>query len=153
MLGRRELSEKQIRQRLARRAYDAEAIDAAVARLRSDRSLDDARVAGALARQEVLTRRHGRLRAARQLEAAGIAADAARRALDEVFQDVDHDALIAAALDKRLRGNLDLRDAPTFRRLYRYLIGQGFEPDRALATLRARRRSGGPRGSGTLESA
>ena len=49
MLGRRELSEAQVRQRLAKRGHDEAAIDAAVTRLKSDRSLDDVRVAGATA--------------------------------------------------------------------------------------------------------
>src|SRR6266481_4308523 len=129
MLARRELSEQQIRQRLARRQYDPDDIDAAVARLKSDRSLDDERVSGALARSEVSLKRHGRLRAQRRLEAAGISAPMARRALDEVFALVDHDALIAAALAKRLRDDRPIEDETEFQRLYRFLIGQGFEPD------------------------
>ncbi len=142
MLARRELSEQQIRQRLARKEFEADAIDAAVARLKENRSLDDERVAGALARSEIGIKRHGRLRAQRQMEAAGLPPALARRALDEVFESTDGDALIAGALAKRLPGDALVEDEKQFRRLYRYLIGQGFEPDRVLSALRARRRPG-----------
>ena len=142
MLGRRELSEKQIRQRLARKEYSEPDIDAAVARLKENRSLDDERVSGALARSEVGIKRHGRLRAQRQLEAAGIAPALARRALDDVFETTDPAALLEAALAKRLHGDRAIADEREFMRLYRYLIGQGFASDRALAALKARRRRG-----------
>ena len=85
MLGRRELSEAQIRQRLARKEYDQEAIDEAVARLRDERAIDDVRVAEAIARTETSIRRRGKLRVRLQIERAGIARTTARRAVDEVF--------------------------------------------------------------------
>ncbi len=136
MLGRRELSEAQIRQRLGRRDHDPDAIDAAIARLTADRSIDDARVAGVIARTETNIRRRGRLRVKRRIEAAGIAPGVAARAVDEAFLDVDEDALIAAALQKRLRGGDRIADKREFARLYRYLVGQGFEAERVTALLR-----------------
>ena len=57
MLARRELSEAQVRQRLARRGESQESIDEAIARLKSDRSIDDERVAGAIARTQAAGRR------------------------------------------------------------------------------------------------
>jgi regulatory protein len=139
MLGRRELSEAQVRQRLVRRRHDPASIDDAISRLKADRSLDDARVAGAIARTETSMRRRGKPRVRRQIEAAGIAPAIAARAVEETFQDLDVDALMAAALDTRLRGRASIADDKEFRRLYRYLIAQGFEPDRVLARLRALR--------------
>jgi regulatory protein len=139
MLARRELSESQVRQRLARREYEADAIDAAIERLKDNRSLNDERVAGAIARMEAGIRKRGRLRVKRQIEAAGIASSIAQRAVDEVFQDVNADALLAAALDKRLHGRDRIADQREFARLYRYLVGQGFESDRVAAALRKRR--------------
>jgi regulatory protein len=137
MLARRELSEAQVRQRLARRQYDPEAIDSAIRRLTENRSLDDARVAGAIARTETGIRKRGRLRVKRQIEAAGISPAIAQRAIDEVFDTLDGDALLAAALRKRLRGRDRIADEREFNRLYRYLLGQGFEADRVLRALRA----------------
>jgi regulatory protein len=137
MLARRELSEAQVRRRLARRQYDPEAIDSAIRRLTENRSLDDARVAGAIARTETGIRKRGRLRVKRQIEAAGISTAIAQRAIDEVFDTLDGDALLAAALRKRLRGRDRIADDREFNRLYRYLLGQGFEADRVLHALRA----------------
>src|ERR1700704_5349689 len=85
MLGRRELSEAQVRQRLARRGHSSDEIDAAVERLRQERAIDDARVAEAIAHTETTVRRRGKLRVRRQIEQAGIAPATARGAIDSLF--------------------------------------------------------------------
>jgi regulatory protein len=135
MLGRRELSEAQVRQRLARREHAPDAIDTAVARLRAERAIDDVRTADAIARTQTSIKRRGRLRVRRQIEQAGIQPATARRAVDEVFAALDPDALLEASLAKRLRGREQIADQAELARLYRYLIGQGFEPDRVMAAL------------------
>ena len=139
MLGRRELSEAQVRQRLARKGHQPEEIDAAVDRLRKERAIDDARVAEAIAHTETTVRRRGKLRVRRQIEQAGIAPATARHAIDEVFggiDGIDDGALLEEALTRRLRGRDRLADEAEFRRLFRYLVGQGFEPDRVIAILK-----------------
>jgi regulatory protein len=135
MLARRELSEQQVRQRLARKGHDADAIDAAVARLRDERAIDDARVAEAIARTETSLKRRGKLRVRMQIERAGIAKNVAKSATDAVFDGVDDDALIEAALRKRLRQRDQIADAREFQRLYRFLVSQGFEHDRVIEAL------------------
>ena len=136
MLARRELSEAQLRQRLARRQHDPEAIEAALARLKADRSVDDERVAGAIARSETSLKKRGKHRVTRQIEAAGIASSIARRVVDETFATIDGDALLTQALTKRLRGRTRIEDDKEFNRLFRYLVAQGFEPGRVIALLR-----------------
>lgn len=143
MLARRELSEAQVRQRLARKAHDVDDIDAAVTRLKAERAIDDARVAQAIARTETTIKRRGKLRVTRQIQNAGIAPATAKRAIDDVFGALDPDELILAALAKRLRGRERAADDREFQRLYRYLITQGFEPDRVSRALRPRRPAGG----------
>ncbi len=140
MLARRELSEAQIRERLARKEHDADAIDAAITRLRDERAIDDARVAEAIARTETSIRRRGKLRVRLQIERAGIAKAIAKQAVDAVFDTIDDHALIEASLKKRLRGRDTIADDREYQRLYRYLAGQGFESDRILRALTARRR-------------
>ena len=140
MLGRRELSEQQVRQRLARKGHEADAIDEAISRLREERAIDDERVAEAIARTETAVRRRGKLRVRMQIERAGIAKATAKRAVDDIFDAIDDAALLEASLAKRLRGRDTIADDREFQRLYRYLIGQGFESDRALKVLNARRR-------------
>ena len=139
MLARRELSEVQIRQRLARRQHTAEAIDAAVERLLEERAIDDRRVAEAVARTQSSVKRRGKLRVRREIEQAGIAPAIARTVVDDVFESVDPDAQIQASLAKRLRGGERIADEKELARLYRYLTGQGFEVDTVLRALRARR--------------
>jgi regulatory protein len=137
LLARRELSESQIRQRLARRGYDGDAIDEAVARLKEDRSIDDERVAAAIARTETSLKGRGKLRVKRQIQSAGIGSEAAARAIDATFADVDEDALLQAALHKRLGGRDRAADDRELQRLYRFLVGQGFEADKISRALRA----------------
>src|SRR5262245_42583663 len=98
MLARRELSESQVRQRLARKGHDEHTIDDAVARLRAEHAIDDARVAAAIARTETSAKRRGKLRVRMQIERAGITRETADVAVDEVFDGIDDDALLEAAL-------------------------------------------------------
>lgn len=139
LLARRELSEAQVRQRLARRGYTPDEIDAAIAQLLGERALDDRRVAAAIANTETRVRGRGRLRVKRQIEAAGISPALARDAVEAAFSEIDSDALLAAALERRLRGRTGIDDDREFQRLYRYLVTQGFDSDRVLAVLRSRR--------------
>ena len=139
-LARRELSEAQIRQRLTRRGFPSDDIDTAITRLRQDGSLDDARVAAAIARSQLSLKKRGARRVRREIEAAGISSALADRAVAEVYADVDSDALMVAAIDRKL-GTRRLDDDREMARLYRYLVGQGFESDRAMAALRKRRRT------------
>jgi regulatory protein len=139
MLARRELSEKQVRQRLARKQHEPDDIDTAIARLRDERALDDARVAEAIARMETSIRKRGKMRVRQQIERAGIAKSTAKDAIDEVFATIDDEALLQASLEKRLRGREAIADDREFQRLYRYLVGQGFESDRVLKALNVRK--------------
>jgi regulatory protein len=138
-LARRELSEAQIRQRLSRRGFTSDDIDSALTRLREDGSVDDARVAGAIARSQLSIKKRGERRVRREIEAAGISSALAERAVAEVYGEVDADALLAAAIDRRL-GTRRLDDDREMARLYRYLVGQGFDSDKAMTALRARRK-------------
>jgi regulatory protein len=142
MLARRELSEHQVRERLARKGHEDDAIEVAIARLREERALDDARVAEAIARTETSIRRRGKLRVRMQIQRAGIDKSIAKRAVDDVFGTIDDEALIEASLSKRLRGRETIADDREFQRLYRYLAGQGFESDRIMKLLASRRRRG-----------
>jgi regulatory protein len=139
MLGRRELSEAQVRQRLARREHSDDDIDAAVARLKDERALDDVRVAEAIARTQLAIRGRGRLRVRQEIERAGIGKALARQAVDAAFAEVDDDQLLETALLKRLHGRTVIADDREQQRLYRFLISQGFDADRIIRALRARR--------------
>jgi regulatory protein len=138
MLARRELSEAQVRQRLERRAHDATAIDSAVVRLRAERAIDDDRVADAIARWQSTVKRRGRFRVVREIERAGIAAETARRAADRAFQAIDRTAEIEALLARRLGSRERATSPAELARLYRYLVGQGWDADEVTRALRSR---------------
>jgi SOS response regulatory protein OraA/RecX len=91
-----------------------------------------------MARTESGVKRRGRWRVTRRIESAGIAPNVARQAADEAFEHIDPDALLEAALERRLRGGRPIADEREFQRLYRYLLGQGFEADPVLRALRRR---------------
>ena len=59
---------------------------------------------GRYARTAVNVKGRGRLRVQRELQRQGHRADVAAEALAEVFGDVDERALVASAIQKRLRG-------------------------------------------------
>ena len=137
MLARRELSEAQVRTRLARKEFAADDIDAAVERLLQDGTLNDRRVALAAARLESAVRHRGRSRVIQKLRTLGIGSEIAESAVSEVFEEVDEGALLDRAFERRLRGQepKDL-DAKGRGRIVRGLAGQGFAIEAILKRLR-----------------
>jgi regulatory protein len=142
-LARRELSEAQVRERLARADYAPPIVDEAIERLRACGALDDLRVAAAVARTDAQIKHRGRIRIQRRLAAIGIAPAVAARAVDEVFSGLDESAMMAQALARRLRGpQATVADAAQFRRLHQHLVRLGFPPDAVTRLLRRRARPG-----------
>ena len=136
LLARRELSVDECRQRLLDKDHPADEIDAAIAHLLETGGLDDARVARAYARTAVNIKGRGRLRVQRELNEKGIPKDIAAAALAEVFGDADERAMVARAIQKRLRGRTTVKDRAESARLYQYLMRQGYTPAAVIAGLR-----------------
>ena len=136
MLARRELPVEGVRARLLDRDHSREDVETAIARLLETGALDDGRVARAHARTAAGVKGRGRLRVMRELLAMGIANDVAAAAIADVFGELDERALIARALQKKLRGRPRVTDAAEHARLYQYLMRQGFTPAGAVAALR-----------------
>jgi SOS response regulatory protein OraA/RecX len=139
LLAGRELSELQLRRRLTKKRHTPADIDEAIARLKREHMLDDERAAAAVARAEASRKGRGRLRVRQAIERAGIGRETARRATDAAFAGIDEDVHLDAAIDRQLRRRT-LDDEAQFRRIYRALVTQGFEPGRVLAALRSRQR-------------
>ena len=119
LLARRELSTSQLRERLVRRELPVVEIETAIAKLTHSGAVDDGRVAHAHARRAAEVKFRGQRRTRQEIEALGIDAETARRAVAEVFVEAD-------------------RGRAQFRRLYRSLLRQGFPPDRVAAQLMSR---------------
>jgi SOS response regulatory protein OraA/RecX len=139
LLAMRELGEAQLRERLSRRHFDANDVDAAVTRLRAERALDDSRTAGAYARTEANLRGRGRFRVLRRLQAMGIAPEVAKAAVGEAFADLDDAECVERALARRLRHGETLENPKIAARMYRYLLAQGFSAQDIGSVLRRHR--------------
>jgi regulatory protein len=142
LLGRRELSVKQLRDRLIDREHERAEIDRAIEHLLEAGSLDDNRVAGAYVQTALKVKGRGRLRIQRELQEIGIEKEVAAAALAAAFGDVDERALIRAALQKKLRGNKKIETPADYARVYQFLMRQGFSPAAVNAALRPFRRGG-----------
>jgi regulatory protein len=141
MLVRRELSVAQVRERLARKGFGPAAIEAAISQLTAEGTLDDLRVARAVARTRAFVKRQGRSRVIRELGGIGIAREIAESVIAEVFGDLDESSLLEQALSRRLRGTASLADPGTRRKIYGALARQGFAPDAIMRAIRARAKS------------
>jgi regulatory protein len=139
LLGRRELSSRQLRDRLRRKGFPDDVIDQAFADLQSTGALDDTRAARARARHDLVVRRHGRARVMRQVQAMGVDADTARDAVSAAFDDVDEAQLIEEALSRRLRNAPFPSDPQAVRRLHGWLLRRGFDGDKVTQVLRRMR--------------
>jgi len=139
LLGRRELSVKQLRERLLDRDHTREDVDRAIELLAENRAVDDARVASAYARTAIKIKGRGRLRVQRELHEMGIDKDVASQALAEAFGDTDERSMIAKALQKKLRGNKKIATPAEYARVYQFLMRQGFSPGAVASALRAYR--------------
>ena len=136
-LTARELSEAQVRTRLAQRGYSQSAIDPAIERLIGDRTIDDRRAAVAVARTEARVRRHGPRRVMGRLIEMKIDRDVAADVVRELFGEHDEAELLEAALERRLRGKPGrLADPRERRKLVAFLVRQGYSAGAAAAALR-----------------
>ena len=142
LLGRRELSVQQLRERLIEREHDRHDVDRAVDLLIENKALDDARVAAAYVRTALKVKGRGRLRIQREMQEMGIPKEIAAEALAEAFGEVDERALVTRALQKKLRGNQKIATRAEYARVFQFLMRQGFSPATVTAVLRARRPGG-----------
>jgi regulatory protein len=136
LLGRRELSSFQLRDRLRRQGFPDSVIDQAFADLRASGALDDGRAARARARHDLVVRRHGRARVLRQVQAMGVDVDTARDAVSAAFDEIDETKMIEEALMRRLRNAPFPTDPAAVRRLAGWLLRQGFDRERVRRILR-----------------
>jgi len=72
---------------------------------------------------------------------SGVSGAGRKLEIEYLFAELDENALLEQALDRRLRHGLSLSDPAVFRRVHRYLLGQGFDPGRVTELLRRRAKS------------
>ena len=140
LLSRRDLTVAECRARLLDRDHPPDEVERAIGHLLESRGLDDARVARAHAKTAAGVKGRGRHRVARELAARGIDRDVVAQAVGEVFGEIDERALVAKAIERKLRGRRAILSQPEQARLYQHLLRQGFSPGVVSAALRDLRR-------------
>lgn len=135
-LAARPQSVAEIEQKLAARGVPADVAASAVDDASRLGYLDDAAVAGALARG-FRARGYGRRRAERELRRRRLDETAAQRALADAFGDVDEVELARVALGLRATG-----DVKAERRAVAFLLRRGFSSGVAWEVVRGRRGEG-----------
>jgi regulatory protein len=136
LLAMRSLTSQEVRDRLARRGYEAEEIEPVVRRLTVAGYLDDA----GYARSWVRSRAHrlGPARIARALRAKGIPELEVAAVLGELAASRDVRQAAADAAAKKLHALRGMPPAVVRRRLAAHLLRQGFTTDVVLDLLRDR---------------
>jgi regulatory protein len=136
-LSRRDHSEQELRQALARKGHADEVIEGVVGRLRRERALDDRRFAEAFSRSRLAHHGLGRQRIRQDLRRRGIARTTAEAGLEEALGDVPE----AQVLDRLARRywSSHTRDVPAqrVRKLWAFLVRRGFPGALVQDRLRA----------------
>ncbi len=130
------LTTQEIRQRLARRGYVAEQIQAVIARLSASRYLDDGEYARTWARARAHRHSVGPARLTRELQSKGIADAEISAALREAFSERDAREVAESAALRKLKALHGLAPEVARRRLGTFLTRQGFAVETVLALCR-----------------
>lgn len=138
ILAARPRSESQLRERLMARPWArAELVDECIVKLKELGYVDDTAFAHSYANYRLNAKPVGRSRVARELAGKRVARETIARALDSVFEDVDQEALIDRAVEKRIRTHGLPSDKAAEKRMFDYLVRLGFEYDLVIGKLRA----------------
>ena len=131
LLGRRDYSEKELRDRLARKGTAPADLDRVIARLADLDLIDDEKVARLVVRSK--RRKKGIFALRQALRRKGIEGEAARKALEPVTVDAQLEA--ARQILERHAWRFEDRDAKARARAFAFLARRGFPPDVAGAAV------------------
>lgn len=130
LLAVRQRSREELRQRLRRKGFAAEVVDACLARLEGLKLVDDSAFAQAFARDRRRFRPQGKLRTVMELRGRGVDKSLAAEAVHEALADEgesEADLARQAAAKFRVRSGEERERAR--RRLFAFLARRGFEPE------------------------
>ncbi len=132
LLERMERTERQLREKLRQNGYPEVCIEEALTYVKEYHYVDDYRYAGAYIRCHQGKKSRQRLRA--DLLAKGIGRDTVERAIEEEFCS-DEREQIRSLLEKRdyVKKSADPRER---QKIYRFLLGRGFQSSDILHTMR-----------------
>jgi regulatory protein len=128
-LAYRARSEREVRDRLAKKGYAPMAIEAAITRVINWGYLNDANFARFWTENRVQNKPRGRRLLEQELRQKGVAPDVVRDTLDEAELDDDASALVLAQDRLRRDTGADLEPAVRQRRLANFLARRGYNYD------------------------
>ena len=129
ILAARPLSEKEFRLKFRRKGYDGSAVEAVTERFRELGYLNDATIAGQLAKTFAISRLWGDRRIAISLKAKGFARELIESSIELARQELTERAAVMHLLEKKGKGSKFVpADNLEKRRLLQSLMGKGFPP-------------------------
>lgn len=136
-LGRRALTVRELRLKLAQRAADERHIDETLDRLRNLGYLDDQRTAESHAYAKRELEGLGARRVLAELRRRGVDGNTAERTVEEAYREVDELDQIRQYLERKLGRRLEgkLEDPREVQRLTQRLMRAGFTPGRIREAL------------------
>jgi regulatory protein len=136
-LARRDHSEEEVRRALLAKGHGRAEVEAALARLRGERAVDDAAFASRFARSRMAHSGLGRNRIRRDLRARGVAGRLVEDGLREAAREVSEPDLLDRAARRYWSAHAAEEPARRVRKLWAFLLRRGFPADLVHARLRA----------------
>jgi len=127
-LARRDHSEAELRRALVTRGYSEAEIDEAVARLRTQRYLDDETFAERFARSRLSHHGQGQARIRQGLRQRGVGREQMEAGLVAALRDVSEDEVLDKAARQYWRQHTRVEPARRLPRLWAFLLRRGFAP-------------------------
>jgi regulatory protein len=138
ILAARPRSEEQLRERLLDKPWaEPEIVERCIERLKELGYINDQAFAQNYASHRVTMKPVGRARVARELATKRVPRQLIDTALETVFEEVSEEELIDRAIAKRMRTHGKMVDRAGEKRMFDYLVRQGFEYDLIIRRLRA----------------
>jgi regulatory protein len=118
----------ELRRALLDRGHGAAEVEAALARLRRERYLDDAGFAERFARSRMAHSGHGRLRVRQELRQRGVERRLAEAGIAGALREVDERALLDDLARRYWRLHAEVEPERRLPRLWAFLLRRGFAP-------------------------
>ncbi len=135
VLAGRAHSAGELREKLRRRALDAEDVDATLARLKDYGYLNDRAFAESFASSRLENQRFGKTRVLRDLRQRHVAPGLAEGTVRKLYQNVDEEKLVEEYLRRRMHASV-LQDEKELAAAYRRLLRAGFAPGTIIRVLK-----------------
>ena len=134
MLARRELCTAQVVNRLKLKGFCDKEIEPIIEKLQQEGAINDERTALENTHRFAHVKMYGRFRALKELKRIGINQKQSEAAVAHVYNELDEQVVMSLALARRLKGRIDSPEQ--FRRLFNYLLRQGFDRGMAISELK-----------------